>query len=154
MGSGGAEWRLPRYRRTRALGSGSFSNRCTMRVKEIEHGRWQRFFEDFSRLHHGRHVNVESTADGTARSCCSDKPLIGIVSADEAADSAGRIDVVAGDWPGGDAAYCVSDPRHVWVGEEENGATVGLQIDAADGTVTMLRFEPPVEGMPFGFKLV
>ena len=127
-----------------------------MQIREIEHDRWRSFFNDFSQLHHGKRVSVESKQVGSlaAKPSLFDQPLIGIVSVCDVPGIAERIEVIAGSSAAdSEAAYRVANPRHVWLGEEENGWMIGLQIECADGSITMVRFEPPREGMPRGFNL-
>lgn len=125
-----------------------------MRVQEIQHQQWPRFFDDFSHLHCGKHVNVEtiSQAGLSSASRFSDQPLVGIISAPDVPGLGERIEVIVGGQPTCQAAHCVTNPRHVWLGEED-GWMVAVQIESEDGSMTVVRFEPPREGMPGGFKI-
>src|SRR5437773_10253231 len=123
-----------------------------MRTREISHERWPLFLGDFTQLHQGEHVNVETMGEGGSgvKSRLCDLPLVGIVSADPEARCGEWIEIIAGDLPGGVAMHFISHPSRV-VFAEEHGEGVALQIDSADGSVTMLRFEPPRENLPEGF---
>ena len=125
-----------------------------MRTREISSERWQYFFDDFTQLHHGEHVNVETMGEGGlgVKSQLCDLPLVGIVDADPKAAPGEWIEVIAGDSPDTQATFSVMHPSRVLVAEEA-GQAVALQIDSADGSVTMIRFEPPREGMPEGYKV-
>lgn len=125
-----------------------------MRVKEIEHRQWPRFFDDFSQLHHGKHVNVETISQGTLRTASRlcDQPLVGIIDARDVPGLEERVEIIVGGQPSCQAAHCITNPRRVWLGQE-NGWMVALQIESDDGSMTIVRFEPPRESMPSGFKI-
>jgi len=125
-----------------------------MRTREIPYERWSYFFDDFTRLHQGEHVNVETMDDEASNleARLHDLPLVGIVGAAVRAGSGHWIEVIAGDSPDAETKHCVARPSRVVVAEE-HGQAVALQIESADGLVTMLRFEPPREAMPQGFTL-
>jgi len=126
-----------------------------MRIRDISHDRWHPFFDDFTRLHHGEHVNVETMQDSGLglTSNLHDLPLVGIVGADPQSGGDEWIEVIAGESPDAQATHCIPRPSHIRLAEEENGQAVALQIESAEGSVTMIRFEPPREGMPAGFKV-
>lgn len=125
-----------------------------MKVRKIVHDRWQVFFNDFNHLHHGKHVNVDKLGSQKrgAQPQVRDQPLVGIMTAGGPLEPHEWIEVITGDSPASQAAHCVAKPSQVWVAEE-GGWMVALQIDSEDGSVTMLRTEPPREGMPCGFRI-
>lgn len=127
-----------------------------MQTREIPSEQWQPFFSDFTWMHQGKHVNVETLGQGIGvRSEICDQPLVGIA----AGPDGGRrewIEVIAGagEAPeGGPRTHSIRQPAAVRCAEEENGRTVAVQIDSSDGSVTMIRFQPPPENLPAGFKL-
>ena len=126
-----------------------------MRTREITRERWQHFFDDFTRLHQGEHVTVETLGKGRigAKLQVCNLPLVGIVGADPKSGSGEWIELIAGDSPQTQANCCVDHPSRVVMAEEENGQAVALQIESTRGSVTMLRFQPPREGMPPGFTV-
>ena len=126
-----------------------------MRTREIAHERWAHFLGDFAQLHQGEHVNVETIGEGVfgVRSQLSDLPLVGIVDTDKGHREEEWIEIIAGDSPTTAATHAVAHPSRVVVAEEENGQGVALQIDSADGPITMVSFEPSPEGMPPGFTI-
>ena len=125
-----------------------------MRTHDISGDQWRSFFNDFSQLHQDEHVNVETIGgrdhDVQPRLC--DLPLLGIVSARRESAQEEWIEVVARDASGAPATHAIADPSRVCQAEE-NGRTVALQIESADGSITMIRFEPPRENMPEGFTI-
>jgi hypothetical protein len=51
------------------------------------------------------------------------------------------------------ASHSIAEPSNVRLAEEEDGQAVALQIESADGLITMIRFEPSPENMPPGFLI-
>ena len=134
-----------------------------MRTRQIFYVQWQPFFNDFTQLHQGKHVNVETMGDGDfgVKSRWCDLPLVGIVCAHPRSGSADDewIEVIARDSrdsrdsPDTHATYSIVKPSKVQLAEEENGRVIALEIESADGSVTMIRFEPSCENMPAGFRI-
>jgi hypothetical protein len=125
-----------------------------MKTREIEHDRWQPFFSDFTQLHQGKHVHVETLGSGLGvHSEMHDQPLIGVVVVNTETPDEETIEVVAGGDAKRHADHRISHASRVRIAEEENGACVALQIESADGKVTMIRFEPSPEGFPFGYRI-
>jgi len=60
--------------------------------------------------------------------------------------------VVVRDPTGAPAAHAIARPSRVRLAEENDDA-VALQVDSDDGSVTMIRFEPPRENMPEGYTI-
>lgn len=126
-----------------------------MQTREIASERWPQFLGDFTQLHQGEHVNVETMGQGAfgVKSQLCDLPLVGIVGVDPKARSGEWIEIIAGDSPATAATHSIPHPSRVVIAEE-HGRGVALQIDSAEGLITMVRFEPPLEGMPAGFTVV
>ena len=122
-----------------------------MRTREIDHQRWQPFFSDFTQLHHGEHVNIETLGQGFGvRSAMNDRPLVGVVIADSPSQ-APSIEVIVGDDV--HQNHRIADASKVRIAEEENGRAIALEIESNDGVVTMVRFMPPCEGLPAGYRV-
>ena len=124
-----------------------------MRTQEIPHERWPYFLVDFTELHHGEHVTVETVHPRAQPPHLCDVPLVGLVGPDPHAPGGGWIDVIAGDSPERQATHSIPRPCRVVLAEAGPGRGVALQIDSADGLTTMIRSEPPPEGMPAGFTI-
>ena len=126
-----------------------------MRTKEILCEQWPPFFDDFTRLHQGEHVNVETLGkdEWGVISHVRNQPLVGIVAGDSRAGIGEWIEIIAGDSAQTHATHSIAKPAHVRLAEEENGKAVALQIESAKGLVTMVRFEHASEGMPPGFTI-
>jgi hypothetical protein len=125
-----------------------------MRTREIIHDHWQRFFNDFTHLHQGEHVNVETISPNECpvmpRWC--DLPLLGIVYTHGQSEQDEWIEVSAGDSPATHATHSIVNPSKVRLAEE-NVWPVAVQIESADGSITMIRFEPSRENLPQGFRV-
>jgi hypothetical protein len=124
-----------------------------METRQIPHEQWQAFFSNFSHVHRGEHVNVETIgADASGVEFrCRDRPLVGIAAAQPRAGREEWIDVIARDASGGRATHCIVEPLDVRLAEEKDRRAVALQIESADGSITIVRFEPSAENMPPGF---
>ena len=125
-----------------------------MQTREISHDQWQSFFNDFTQLHQDEHVNVETIGQGAfgVQSKLCDLALLGIVSAHPKSGQDEWIEVVARDASGAPATHAIARPLRVCHAEENDDA-VAIQVESADGSITMIRFEPPRENMPEGFTI-
>ncbi|HWB53524.1 MAG TPA: DUF5335 family protein [Tepidisphaeraceae bacterium] len=111
-----------------------------MQTKEIAHDQWQDFFSEFTHLHRGERICVETLGGGQIGVCqqMSDLPLIGIVDAEpDAADE--WIEIIAGADEPARASHSIPHPTHVWVAEHEDGRALAVQVESTDGQVTMIR---------------
>jgi hypothetical protein len=122
-----------------------------MRTREIDPRRWEPFFSDFTHLHHGKHVNVETLGAGVGvRSALNDHALVGVVLG-ESPTHEPAIEVIVGEDV--HTNHCIAHASRVRIAEEENGRAIALEIESADGIVTMVRFMPPCEGFPAGYRV-
>jgi hypothetical protein len=126
-----------------------------MRVRDVAHDRWQRFFDDFTHLHAGEHVNVELIEAGVvgARRRVHDRPLTAVAVAGHEAGMDEFIEIIADAGPGLHAVHRVERPETLVVAEEENGQPVAVQVVSKNGEITIIRFEPPRENFPEGFTV-
>ena len=117
-----------------------------MLTKEIPRTEWLKFFDEFSKQHQGWVVTVEvlspemgdqEEADGLA--------LVGI-SAD-AKDGENRIEIMVGGEPEANLTRIIDNPKRVWVKQAEEEAHEAVEVEAEDGTKTILKFRhiPPDE---------
>lgn len=128
-----------------------------MHTRDITHEQWQAFFNDFSQLHQGEHIHVETMGEGTfgVKSRLCDLPLVSIVLTHPQAEQGEPnewIEVIALESSASHASHSITHPSRVRLAEE-NGFTIALQIEADNGSVTMIRFEPPRENMPAGYTI-
>lgn len=128
-----------------------------MRTRTIIHDQWESFFSDFTQLHQGKRVNVETIdADewGVKSELC-DRELIGVVAMSvpsSVAEADESIEVIVRETSDRNSSLSIGHPDQVSVADE-NGKTVALQINSSGGRVTMIRFEPSNQNMPEGFRL-
>jgi hypothetical protein len=107
--------------------------------REIPRGEWLSFLDGFSRKHQGRLVTVEvSQGTGKKRVEAENLTFEGVTS--EHSEDHDRISIAVGKAPDDHLTHFVSDPMRVLLMETEAGGQVGLQIEAADGVRTVVRF--------------
>jgi hypothetical protein len=150
---------VPVIRRTMPRSAGSLRqahthrNEANMTTREIGREERREFFDAFSRQHDGWLVTVEVTdAEIGAQIEGTELRLRGI-SADDGYDSS--LSIMLESFTGDHVTHIVRTPTHVWLEQTGDGADVALQIEAADGTNTLLRFRSvirpeAVDGVPTG----
>jgi malate synthase len=122
-----------------------------MKTQEIPFKQWPLFLDQFSRLHRGQQVTVESMSrEFGVQANARDLPLLG-VTAEPLSGSAARIEIMAGDSPSAQVTHVIDRPAHVRVLEFNDSVSATMQIESADGQVTLLRVGPPNEMLPPGF---
>jgi hypothetical protein len=110
--------------------------------QEIDRGEWISFLDKFSREHHGWHVDVEIVSEGQKRVEAENVPLEG-VSSDHLNDRDERVYVELGDVAKMQRTHSITTPRRVCFLQTRTGQHLGLEIEAADGTRTVVRFRAP-----------
>lgn len=113
-----------------------------MRNRLVPRSEWSRFFDDFSRRHQGQSttVHVFGVRIGSQIEA-RELPLEGIVSR---ADAAGSLSIHLGSAPPKtNIEHHIAEPKRVWVEMSEAGVEEALEIEAQDGTKTVLEFRAP-----------
>ncbi len=114
-----------------------------MTTRTIPIGEWHQFLDSFSRQHEGWLVNVEvDSLDFGAQPEIDDLPLAGM-SADTMSSTGGTIEIFAGDDPDRHITHTIAHAAALNLEQSDAGADVALQVKAADGTMTILRFRSP-----------
>src|SRR5438552_16626192 len=91
-----------------------------MRTRNITHEQWQPFFDDFTYLYRGEHVNVETIPPGGGvQSQLCDMPLVGVSAAKPVSAQEQQIEVVARKESGSYKSHFISKPSIVHVAEED-----------------------------------
>jgi Family of unknown function (DUF5335) len=125
-----------------------------MRTRDISYDQWELFFNDFSALYRGQQVNVETIAENGAGAepNLSGMPLVSVVATYCKSASDERIEVIARKSRDTCATHWIQRPRKV-CSAEEDGRQIAIQIESADGSITIIRFDPPKENMPAGYRI-
>ena len=123
-------------------------------TREIPREQWPRFFDDIGKRYEGWAVTVEIVGrdlgdqhEGTGL------PLQGL-SFEKAGSEAGDILIEAGDitpYSGDDAAYIVHHidcPRAVRWADTQPGSETAIELESADGRLTIVRIRRPAELPP------
>ena len=112
--------------------------------REIPRGEWLSFLDGFSRQHEGWLVTLEvPEAQGGSGVEAENLKFIGITP--EHSEGRDRISIALGKAPDDHLTHFVSDPVRVLCLETTSGEHAGLQIEAADGSRTAVRFRRPVK---------
>lgn len=112
-----------------------------MATQEITREDWFPFFDAFSGMHKGWLVTVEVSGDTGTEVKAYEVPLedihadLGVSAGDD------RIEVALGELDDGPISHIVDAPRHVRLREEEGGDSGALEIEAASGQTTFIRYK-------------
>ncbi|MGB7157107.1 MAG: DUF5335 family protein [Tepidisphaeraceae bacterium] len=114
-----------------------------MQSHEIPDEQWIDFFNRFSRDHAGWPVTIELMSEETGpQHLVQELPLQGI-SFDPAGSRPCTINVGAGDSPSANISHVVDLPLHIRLADDERGSTGTIQIEPADGPVTLVHYHRP-----------
>jgi hypothetical protein len=117
-----------------------------MDTRTIPPDQWATFFDQFSRLHQGKPVRVQSLGrDEGVQATVREAPLLGITQecrGGTAAD-ARKIWIMTGDPSGAHASHAIERPSCVRVAEWNDGYSAALDITSADGSAVLLEAGPP-----------
>src|SRR5438105_1626673 len=110
--------------------------------REVSPDQWSQFFDQFSRIHRGQPVTVETDSPSLGlRSNARDLALIGITAEHDGECS---IQMMAGDSPDESAhlGHSIPGPTRVRVAEWNDGVSAAVEIECADHLTTLLRVGP------------
>ena len=111
-----------------------------MPTREIPRAEWPAFFESFSRQHEGWLATVEVLGQEIgAQEEAHELPLVG-VTADLKGSDADAVSIIVGKAAEDHITHTITRPAHVRLEQAESGADEALQVEAADGTTTLVRF--------------
>jgi hypothetical protein len=127
-----------------------------MEARSIPASQWPQFLDEFSRMHHGKPVTVQTMGQAVGvQASVQGVPLLGITAAGGGGGGGdgGReaIDIMTGDSSGTHVRHAVERPVGVWVTEWNDSYSAALKIEAADGLVTVLQVGPSEVLLPPGF---
>jgi hypothetical protein len=108
-------------------------------TREIPREEWSTFFDAFSRQHEGWLASVEILGmEIGAQEEAHELQLVGITA--ESKHGEDTISIIIGENPKDHVTHTVVAPTHVRLEQAESGAHQALQIESADGEVTLIRF--------------
>jgi len=109
----------------------------------IPEDRWIQFFDEFSRDHSGWPATIE-VLDGQAgpQNVAENLPLMGF-SFDTKGTRPCAIEISAGDKPTRQVTHVVDMPLHIRQAQEAGGG-IDIQIEPADGPVTLVHLRNPL----------
>lgn len=113
-----------------------------MRTREVIQAEWKAFFDSFSRRHEAWLVRLDVLgAEVGAQHEVVDSPLVGI-SSDVPNERTVHVHVGRGSEH---VTHTIHDVVHVRLEQSDEGADAALQIEAGDGTTTILQFRSVVQ---------
>ena len=117
---------------------------------EIPRRQWIDRLDEFSRVHEGWPVALDilEGSIGAQR----EFGLLSLAGVTAEPSEHGRISITAVLPSGGFLTHTVDAPVHVFLEQTDAGHDAALEIEAADGTTTILQFRigPPVDGLVRG----
>jgi len=120
-----------------------------MNTFEIARERWNHCLEQFSRVHAGQEAEVCTSGAAGGGASNADLPLIGVTSD----AGAGDLHIMLGRSGGPHVDHVVPRPTRLWTAEWNDGVSGMLEIDADDGSTTLVRVGPHEELLGEGMIL-
>ena len=121
-----------------------------METREIEMSQWRAFFDQFSRGHQGQRVSVQSAGkEFGVQANARNLPLLGVTAEVKEAGPP-EIEVMVGDSPYASVTHVIPRPAKVRIAEWNDYVSAALQIEAEDGTVTLVQAGPVEQMVPPG----
>jgi hypothetical protein len=113
-------------------------------TRKIPRDEWKTFFDTFSRQHEGWLATLEILGkDIGAQKEGDELPLAG-VSLASGGNEPDTISITLGSGPDNHVSHTIVGPTRVWLQQTTAGANAALEIEAAEGTQTLLRFRSPL----------
>ena len=106
-----------------------------MPTQEIPHYEWERFFDEFSRVHRGWLVTIEMLGLEIGDQVqVRNLPLDGIaIEPNEIGED--QITIIAGAQGDARISHTIDAPDRVWLKQNDEGADEALEIESIDGKV-------------------
>ena len=110
------------------------------RTLEIRPDEWPRFFDDFSKAHHGWIVTVEVVGQKIGdQEAANGLPLVGLGA--DVKDGERRVEVMVGRHPESHATRIIERPKRVWLEESDVPGHDAVAIESDDDTMTIVTFK-------------
>src|ERR671937_86927 len=114
------------------------------RSREIPRGEWLSFLDSFSRQHEGWLAAVEVKNRGGGRLIAvENRELVEITP--ESSEGHDRVSIALGVTADDHVTHFVSDPKRIRFLQTDAGEHAGLEIEAADGSATLVHFSSPMK---------
>ncbi len=114
-----------------------------MTTREIPRNEWVTFFNTFSKRHEGWFVNVRVVgSDVGAQREFKQFPLVGINA--DLKDNEDFVNVTVGKTVDSHDMHSIAGATRVWLKQAESGADEALEIEAKDGTKTLITLRSAV----------
>ncbi len=114
-----------------------------MATQEIPKDQWQEFLDSFSRLHQGWLADVQVLGDQTARHFeAKGLPFKG-ATYDDKGTGKNEVSIFMDQSPEEDITHTVNAPTHIRLEQTDSGVDQGLEVEANDGSKTVVRFKNP-----------
>ncbi len=114
-----------------------------MTVREIDRNNWDEFFESFSRRYRGWLVNVQVAGqDARRRFEAKGLPFQGIAM-DDKGTGQDQVSIFMNRELKENLTHIVSRPTRIRLQQNEEGADQGIEVEAGDGTKTIVQFVNP-----------
>jgi len=98
--------------------------------------------EDFNRQHQGEIAAIQVIGEDIGAQYAAEAlPFVGITS-DDTGSEKGAFAILLGTEPNDHIEHRISDPTHLWVTSTRDRLKDTLEIEAADGTKTILQLQP------------
>lgn len=109
-----------------------------MQTVKVPRTEWIGTLNEVSRKHRGEPVSLDVLGESIgAQPELRDLPLVGLT----AEPGGGAISIAAGGSADDHLTHTIQSPTHIWIERSDEGADAALEIESADGTKTILRFE-------------
>ena len=116
-----------------------------MESHEIPEDQGTEFVNKFSQTHVGWPVTIDVLSGETGvQHVAQELPLMGI-SFDTRGTRPARLDIAAGDQPDQYIAHSVDLPLHIRIAEIDPAGAGTIEIEPAQGPLTLVDFHPPTE---------
>jgi uncharacterized protein DUF5335 len=115
---------------------------CVMR--EIPRDEWAEYLDTFSRQHEGWLVTVEVLGEEIGAQVEAWEMALAGITADLKGEGSDVISIILGKGSTERITHNIARPTHVRIEQAESGADMALQIEAADGVATLVRFRSAV----------
>ena len=113
-----------------------------MQTVEIRREGWPQALAQFSAAHDGSLVSVDVLGSELgAQPQIHDLPLVGVVAEPQ---HGGNVTIAVAASGIDQMTHLVQSPARIWIERTDSGADVALQIEAAEGTKTIVRLTAPL----------